>query len=196
MNKLIILIMALFGITSCANGQKSKVDIKGKKVLVAYYSWGGNTKAVGDYIAQRVRADVCRIEPVKAYPADYDACVKEVGRQGKDYEPELKPTLTQINVADYDVIFVGTPCWWGTIANPLRTFLRSNSFKGKTVIPFMTNGTSGKRLQDVKKLCTGAIVLDGLSIYNCYQVETKVNTPDNMGDWKTAVDEWLKNVVK
>ncbi|MCS2958921.1 hypothetical protein NXX53_21800 [Bacteroides salyersiae] len=60
----------------------------------------------------------------------------------------------------------------------------------------MTNGTSGKRLQDVKKLCTGATVLDGLSIYNRYQVETKVNTPDNMGDWKTAVDEWLKNVIK
>lgn len=44
MNKLIILIMTLFGMTSCVIGQDGKVDIKGKKILVAYYSWGGNTR--------------------------------------------------------------------------------------------------------------------------------------------------------
>lgn len=194
MNKLIILIMTLFGVTPYANGQSGQADMKEKKILVAYYSWGGNTKAVGDYIAQKVGADVYQIEPLKTYPTDYGACVSEVNRHGSTYEPELK--LTQTNVSDYDIIFVGTPCWWGTIANPLRTFLHRNSFKGKTVIPFMTNGTSGKRLQDVKKLCTDATVLDGLSIYNRYQVETKVNTPDNMGDWKAEVDEWLKTVIK
>ena len=194
MNRLIILIMALLGIASCANGQNGKVDMKGKKILVAYYSWGGNTKAVGDYIAQKTGADVYQIKPLKAYPTDYEACVSEVNRHGSTYEPELKSTQT--NVGDYDIIFVGTPCWWGTIANPLRTFLRRNSFEGKTVIPFMTNGTSGKRLQEVKKLCTGAAVLDGLSIYNRYQVETKVNTPDNMGDWKTEVDEWLGTILE
>lgn len=194
MNRLFTLIMALLGIASCANGQNGKVDMKGKKILVAYYSWGGNTKAVGDYIAQKIGADVYQIEPLKAYPTDYEACVSEVNRHGSTYEPELKPTQT--SVGDYDVIFVGTPCWWGTIANPLRTFLHRNSFKGKTVIPFMTNGTSGKRLQDVKKLCTGATVLDGHSIYNRYQVETKVNTPDNMGDWKAEVDKWLGTILE
>lgn len=186
--------MTLFGMTSCANGQEGKVDIKGKKILVAYYSWGGNTKAVGDYIAQKLSANVHQIQPVKAYPTDYDACVKEVGKLGKEYEPELSPA--QINVADYDVIFVGTPCWWGNISNPLRSFLHQYSFKGKTVIPFMTNGTSGKKLQDVKKLCTGATVLDGLSIYNRYQIETKNNTPDNMGNWNEEVDKWLQTVIK
>lgn len=186
--------MSLLGITSCANGQNGKIDMKGKKILVVYYSWGGNTKAVGDYIAQKAGADVYQIETVKAYPVDYDACVEEVGRQGKNYEPELKPA--QINVADYDVVFVGTPCWWGGISNPLRSFLRQHSFAGKTVIPFMTNGTSGNRLQDVKKLCVGATVLDGLSIYNRYQVETETNTPDNMGNWKEVVGKWLEKVMK
>lgn len=103
------MIMSLLGIASCANGQNSKIDMEGKKILVAYYSWGGNTKAVGEYIAQRLGADVCQIETVNAYPTDYDACVEEVGKQGKFYEPELKPA--QINIADYDVVFVGTPCW-------------------------------------------------------------------------------------
>ena len=118
--------------------------------------------------------------------------MKEVGRQGKDFESELEPI--PVDVDNYDVIFVGTPCWWGTISNPLRTFLHQHSFAGKTVIPFMTNGTSGKKLQDVRKLCIGAMVLDGLSIYNRYQVETETNTPDNMGDWKGMVDKWLKEL--
>jgi len=64
------------------------------------------------------------------------------------------------------------------------------------VIPFMTNGTSGKRLQDVRSLCSGATVLEGLSIYNRYQVETTVNTPDNMGKWEELVDRWLEAVSK
>lgn len=59
----------------------------------------------------------------------------------------------------------------------------------------MTNGTSGKRLQDVKQLCPEAKIADGFSIYNRYQVETKVNTPDNMRDWKKGVVEWLKNIT-
>jgi len=194
MRKLIILIMALLVIHSCANGQNTKVNMTGKKILVAYYSWGGNTKAVGDFIAQKLNADVVQIKPLKAYPTNYEECVEEVGRLGREHEPELDPIQTDIAV--YDVIFVGSPCWWGSISNPLRSFLHQNCFKGKTIIPFMTNGTSGKRLQDVKSLCAGATVLDGLSIYNRYQVETRVNTPDNMGNWEVTVERWLNNVIK
>lgn len=39
----------------------------------------------------------------------------------------------------------------------------------------MTNGTSGNRLQEVEKLCPGVTVLGGVSIYNRYQVETRIN---------------------
>lgn len=186
--------MAMFGITSSAGAQAGKIDIKGKKILVAYYSWGGNTKAVGDYIAQELAADVHRIQPVKPYPTDYDACVREVQKHGSRHEPDLQPA--SIDFTGYDIIFVGTPCWWGGIANPLRSFLNQNSFEGKTVVPFMTNGTSGKKLQDVRRLCAGATVLDGLSIYNSYQVDTKIDTPDNMGNWKAEVDKWLETVIK
>lgn len=193
MNKLIILIMVLFGMISCSNKQEGKIEIKKKNILVAYYSWGGNTKAVGDYIAQKLGADVHQIQTVKPYPTDYDSCVAVVGKQGKAYEPELNPTL--LDITDYDIIFVGTPCWWSNISNPLRSFLHQHSFKGKTVIPFMTNGTSGKKLQDVKKLCPDANVLDGFSIYNRYQVDTKTNTPDNMGNWKEEVDNWLNKIA-
>ena len=99
-----------------------------------------------------------------------------------------------IDVKKYKVIFAGSPCWWGTIANPLRTFLHSYDFAGKVIAPFMTHGTSGLHVQDIKSLCPGSKVLNGIGIYNKYQVDTSVNTVSNMGDYKAQVGLWLKNM--
>ena len=58
----------------------------------------------------------------------------------------------------YDVIFVGSPNWWGTMAPPVATFLTSYDLKGKTVIPFFTHGGGGVQNceRDVRKLCNGS----------------------------------------
>lgn len=52
--------------------------------------------------------------------------------------PQINPI--SVNLADYDVIAIGTPTWWYTMAPAVLTFLTTNDFTGKTVIPFMTNG--------------------------------------------------------
>lgn len=163
----------------------------GKKI-VAFYSWGGNTKAVAEYIAQKTGADLLELIPVTPYSDNYNQCVDEAGKGGRSYEPELKGAMPDL--AGYDVVYAGSPCWWGSIANPLRTFLHQNDFAGKTVIPFMTHGTSGICIQDIPKLCPKANILEGLGIYNCYQVSTKVNDVSNLGDYRARVDVWLKNI--
>lgn len=164
------------------------MQTEGRK-LVAYYSWGGNTKAVAEYLAQKISADLLELKVKEAYSADYNTCVRQVGKAGKKFEPAL---TTQIpDMSAYTTIFAGSPCWWGTIANPLRTFLHQNDFAGKTVIPFMTHGTSGLHVQDVKALCPNATVLDGYGIFNKYQVSTTIDTPENMGDYKAEIDRWL-----
>ena len=145
--------------------------IKDGKKLVVYYSWGNNTKAVAEYISQRLDADLLELKPKEAYPTDYNACVSKVGRDGKNFEPELSTAIPDLS--SYDTIFAGSPCWWGTIANPLRTFLHQNDFSGKTIVPFMTHGTSGLHVQDVEKLCPGAKIRKGHGIFNTYQVTTK-----------------------
>ena len=163
-----------------------------KNRLVAYYSWGGNTKAAAEYIADKAGAELLELNVKKPYSADDYACFSQVGRDGKNCEPELSTRIPDL--APYDVIFVGSPCWWGTIANPLRTFLHQNDLAGKRVVPFMTHGTSGLHVQDVKKLCPDSKVLPGCGILNQYQVSTKVNTPANMGDYKAEIDRWLKEL--
>lgn len=55
----------------------------GKKVLVAYFSWGGTTQRMAQQIQDITGADVFRIEPVKPYPTEYTPCT-EVAREEKD----------------------------------------------------------------------------------------------------------------
>ena len=45
------------------------------KILVLYYSQGGKTETVAREIQQRLNADIATIEPVEAYPADFQATV-------------------------------------------------------------------------------------------------------------------------
>ena len=94
-----------------------------KKMLVAYYSWSnGNTEKIAEQLADACGADLERIETVEPYPEDYDQTVQ----QGQDeinsgFQPEI--CLFEHDPADYDVIAVGTPTWWYTMAPAVSTFL-------------------------------------------------------------------------
>ena len=70
------------------------------------------------------------------------------------------------NLAQYDVVFIGSPNWWSTIAPPVATFLTKGDFSGKTVIPFVTHGGGGiaRCEADMKKLCPGSTLLKGFAI--------------------------------
>lgn len=129
----------------------------GKKMLVAYYSWtNGNTEKIAKQLASACGADIERIDTAVPYPDDYDATVS----QGQDevnagFEPELSPLVH--DPADYDVIAVGTPTWWYTMAPAVSTYFSSASWKGKTVVPFMTNGGwPGHVIADMEKAAAGA----------------------------------------
>lgn len=137
----------------------------GKKVLVAYFSHSGNTREMARQIAEATNGDLFEIVPQSAYPAQYDVVMAQAKREiGRGYRPALKGRLPDIGA--YDVIFVGSPCWWGTVAPPVATFLAAYDWSGKTVAPFMTHGGSrmGRSEEDIGKLCHGATLLGGLPV--------------------------------
>ena len=137
----------------------------GKKVLVAYFSHSGNTREMARQIAEATNGDLFEIVPQSAYPAQYDAVMAQAKREiGRGYRPALKGRLPDIGA--YDVVFVGSPCWWATIAPPVATFLTSCDLAGKTVVPFMTHEGSrmGRSEEDIRKLCAGATLLGGLPL--------------------------------
>mgnify|MGYP003603050396 CR=1 FL=1 len=135
---------------------------EGKKLLVAYFSHTGNTRAIARMIQVATGADAFEIVPANPYPESY-ADVLARGRQElqDDVRPELKTAVPDI--APYDVVFVGSPNWFNTIVPPVMTFLSGSDFSGKTIVPFMTHGGGGlgKSVQDVKRLAPGATLLEG-----------------------------------
>ena len=113
-----------------------------QKTLVLYYSQTGTTQAVSEELQKQLGADIERIEAVIPYDGDFQATIQRSGDERRNGElPELKPI--QANLADYDVIFIGYPIWFGTYAMPIATLVKENDFAGKTIVPFCTFGSGG-----------------------------------------------------
>ncbi|MBO4466768.1 MAG: hypothetical protein J5745_01525 [Bacteroidales bacterium] len=112
------------------------------KVLVLYYSQTSNTKAVADEIATRLGADTEEIVAVNPYDGDFQATI---GRCLQEREAGILPEINPLaaNLADYDVICLGYPVWFGTFAPPVITLLGQVDLAGKKVVPFCTFGSGG-----------------------------------------------------
>lgn len=118
------------------------------RVLVAYYSATGNTEEVADAIAEATGGDVFEITPADPYTSEDLDWTDENSRVVYEYEnPEARDVelaqSTPADWADYDVVFIGYPIWWGIAAWPVDGFVEANDFTGKTVIPFCTSSSSG-----------------------------------------------------
>ena len=150
----------LTAFNSC-NAQEKKENImpNDKKVLIAYYSLSGNTKDVAEAILSKTGGDIFRIETVQSYPEEYRATTAQAKREiNEGFRPELKGKID--NIAQYDIIFIGSPNWWGTIAPAVSSFLADYDLKGKTVIPFITHGGGGVQntITDLTAQCNGCSV--------------------------------------
>lgn len=116
------------------------------KTLVAYFSASGVTANVAKLLAEAAGADLFEIKPAVPYTnADLNWMDKKsrstVEMQDKSSRPAIAAPCS--NLADYDTIFVGFPIWWYVAPTIINTFLESEDFSGKTVIPFATSGGSG-----------------------------------------------------
>ncbi len=106
-----------------------------KKILVVYYSNGGNTKKVAEYLNSIVDGDLKKIELVEKYPKNIFQMSNLVRKQIKD---GFLPQIKNIDILNYDVIFVGSPIWNFSISLPTKAFLKNNNFENKFIIPFFT----------------------------------------------------------
>jgi len=150
-----------------------------KRILTVFYSHSGITKKAAEQIHAIVGGDIYEINEQDPYPRDYNAVVEQAKQEiAKGYQPALKDSLP--NISEYDVIFVGSPNWWSTIAPPVATFLTSADFTGKTIIPFITHGGGGlnRTVNDIKKLAQGANVLSGFDANNADRISAWLKTLD------------------
>ncbi len=131
------------------------------KVLVAYYSQSGNTRAIAEQIQARFGGDMFEITPATPYPADEAGTIAVAGQQREAGTlPELSATVE--NIADYDIVFIGSPIWYGAASLPVMSFVAAHDFAGKTVVPFYTcgGGDAGTFVADITPHLNGAVVLE------------------------------------
>lgn len=121
--------------------------MKKTSTAVVFHSWSGdgNTRFAAETIAKAAEADLFEIKPESPYPSNYSKCCDEA--KPECYSKALRPIkpIEGFDPAAYDVIFVGTPNWWGTMSPPVRSWVSANAaaLKGKTLALFQTNGGGG-----------------------------------------------------
>ncbi len=140
--------------------------VGGGKVLIAFFSWGGNTKGIAEEIQSQTGADLFEIELLNPYSSDYNTVLDQAQH---DQNIQARPELVN-HVEDfeqYDTILLGYPNWWASIPMPIASFLEEYDFTGKTVIPFCSHGGGrfGQSLTAITKLTPNAIMGEPLSVH-------------------------------
>ena len=129
-------VAAIHGFSFANEGEKKM------KCAVAYFSWSGNTRFAAKPCGG---AKIVEVKAEKPYNGDFQKCCDEAKPEcyGKTLRP-IKP-IEGLDLAKYDLVFVGSPNWWGTMAPPVRTWVSQSkdALKGKKVCLFQTHGGGG-----------------------------------------------------
>ncbi|MCL2064732.1 MAG: flavodoxin [Candidatus Cloacimonetes bacterium] len=181
--RIILVVTTFFGIT--ANNLLNAEETTDHKMLIVYYSHTGNAKFVAGQIQEITGADIFELIPVHQYPEDVS---ETINRAREEREAGTLPALVAgiENLTDYDVIFIGSPNWFSTLALPVLTFLDTHDLSGKKVIPFITYGGGGlaNTITDLKNLVPHAEVLDEFGVGR-----------DNVQTSQASILEWLTRVL-
>lgn len=129
---------------------------KDPRVLVAYYSYSGNTRRAAEMIAGRLGADLFAITMRHPYRGNiYESSQADLNR---GIRPPLATTVK--DMGRYNVVLLGYPTWWATMPMPVVSFLEAHDFAGKIVLPFSSHGGTvfGDSVSDLAKAIPGAYV--------------------------------------
>ena len=135
--------------------------------LVVYFSASGVTAGLAASLAEAIGAGLYEIKPEVPYTkADLDWTDKKSRSTIEMQDPSYRPAIAgeDVNIADYNVIFVGFPIWWYIAPTIVNTFLERYDFSGKTIVPFATSGSSGlgKTIDNLRPSVSGtAILMEG-----------------------------------
>ena len=108
------------------------------KSLVAYYSLTGKTKLVSQTIAGTLQAELVEIAELKSRRRGFLTYLTggfaAVTNKGSKISP------TNVNLKQYDTIFIGSPIWASRPTPAVNSFIYANNFEGLSIVPFFTMG--------------------------------------------------------
>ncbi|MDY3034108.1 MAG: flavodoxin [Odoribacter sp.] len=147
MNKIFYLWVVLSMATTTFAQSVKTMDKKesNQKILVAYFSATGTTARAARTVANISGGELYTITPEKPYTdADLNWNDKKSRSSVEMNNPKARPALggKKLDISNYDVIFIGYPIWWNLAPRIINTFIESQEWKGKIIIPFATSGSS------------------------------------------------------
>ncbi len=118
------------------------------KPLVIYYSLTGKTKLVSQTIAGTLQAELVEIEelkPRRRFLTYLTGSFAAVTNKGSKISP------INVNLKQYDTIFIGSPIWASRPTPAINSFIYANNFEGQSIVPFFTMGgkNSDKALKNI-----------------------------------------------
>lgn len=152
----------------------------GGNILIAYFSWSGNTQGIAEEIQRQTGADLFEIQLAEPYSSDYNTVLDQAQQdQNEQARPELSTHVE--NMEQYDTIILGYPNWWASIPMPIASFLEEYDFSGKTILPFCSHGGGGlgQSQTAIAKLVPDAVMAEGLAIH--YSGGSSM--PDDVAAW-------------
>ncbi len=177
------------GIDNSIANEDSKVGtttLDSERVLVVYFSQGGNTQKLAKEISDQVGGDFRRIEPITPYPDGDELLDYAKTEQDNDERPEIKDI--DVDMTKYDTVFIGYPVWWYTYPQIILSFFDNYDLSDKTIVPFVTHGGSGMSgtEEDMQTYLKdkNVTVLEGLPVSR--------NVIEN--DQRETVSNWLKEL--
>lgn len=157
---------AVNGVGNVSSADTKSTTASDGKILIAFFTWGGNTKEIAEEIQAQTGADLFEITLVNPYSTDYNTVLDEAQRdQNEQARPELAAHIE--NMDEYDTILLGYPNWWASIPMPIASFLEEYDFSGKTIIPFCSHGGGrfGQSLTAIAKLAPDSTMGEALSVH-------------------------------
>ena len=137
-------------------------------ILIAYFSWSGNSKSETELIQEKTGGTLFEIVREEPYPEDYTECTEVAKKEKEDNErPSIKNSLESLD--EYDKIIVCYPIWWHTAPMCVGTFLEKYDLQGKIIYPVSQSASMNEEqfeesLEFIKDCANGAEVKDGLFV--------------------------------
>ncbi|MDO4288561.1 MAG: flavodoxin [Eubacterium sp.] len=150
------------------------------RILVAYFSYSGNTENGAQIIAEHTGGDLFEIQMETPYSGNiYEASQADLNA---NVHPALAAQVAEM--AQYDVVILGYPTWWSTMPMPVFSFLEGYDFSGKVILPFSSNGGTrfGDSISDLSKTAPGAYVGQGFE----YEYSGGSGLSGELTDWLLA----------
>ena len=167
--------------------------MKNNKSLIIYFSRAdenyfggemkyiekGNTEVIAEYIKDFTNSDIFKVEPLIPYSKEYMTCIEEAKERTRNHDAPIKEMIPDIS--SYDLIYIGSPIYWGGMPEEMFTALKGHDFNRKIIKPFTTHEGSGLSSvpNQLASICLGATILPGIAI-----VGSQVyNAKSEVGKW-------------